>query len=691
MKTLGLLLSCSIAFSLVSVQPCFAHGGQYRGPLDIVPPGGSGPRTPGPAGPVTPGPSGPKAPGPSGPGPGAGPVTGGGGSGPGGTGPQAGRTGGRGIPVDEDLSRWEFWWEFNKDPYLRLKDAVHLGGPRTGEEESWLGTGLRHDRASSTLKPTDAQIVDEVLPALKKALDDTRQRDITTSCLIAMAKIGQNHPSFRLLDAFQPRLRRDDQEVRETAALAIGIAGIAEEREVSLLMSLVADDAAGRAACDRAEVDERTRSFAAYGLGLLANRTANLDLKGKVLAGLRPLLDAPNAGSRNLQVAVIQAIGLLSIDANAPGGNQLLETAVQCLQRFYEAKLGVGQQLIQAHCPTAIAKLVFGHPVLAAAWKQRFAAELRGEDAKRTSRDLARSCVIALGKLCGPDGEGPDAAFPDRAYSQLLRDTYHQHSDDQTRYFAAMALAEIGGKNNRDALLSMLRKGKKALEKPWCAIALGVYAFRDLAAREVGGVSAEPDSTIGNDLMAEFTNSKVPGVRAALAIGLGLCRWTASSERLRECLKEESRQDELAGYVCIGLALMNERRATDDIQAIVEMSGRRPDLLKQAAIALGKLGDKTAADHLQQLLADSESNLARLAGLATALGFIGDQRSIAPLTKMLFDSSLGDLSRAFAAVALGGIADKEMLPWNSKIAVGSNYRAAVETLTDRATGILDIL
>ena len=58
---------------------------------------------------------------------------------------------------------------------------------------------------------------------------------------------------------------------------------------------------------------------------------------------------------------------------------------------------------------------------------------------------------------------------------------------------------------------------------------------------------------------------------------------------------------------------------------------------------------------------------------------------------LLLDTSISQLSRAFAAVALGGIADKELLPWNSKIAVNTNYRASVETLTNKTSGILDIL
>ena len=55
------------------------------------------------------------------------------------------------------------------------------------------------------------------------------------------------------------------------------------------------------------------------------------------------------------------------------------------------------------------------------------------------------------------------------------------------------------------------------------------------------------------------------------------------------------------------------------------------------------------------------------------------------------NESITPLSRAFAAVALGGVADKEPLRWNSKIAVDMNYRAAVETLTNRQSGVLDIL
>ena len=102
-----------------------AHGGNYRGPGDTVPPagggsggGGAGP-APGPAGPAGPSPTTPSAPGPVGPG-----------ATPGATNTQI-VTGGGGQ-VGPDLTLWSFWWEFNKEPYLNLKSHIHGGRRRVG-------------------------------------------------------------------------------------------------------------------------------------------------------------------------------------------------------------------------------------------------------------------------------------------------------------------------------------------------------------------------------------------------------------------------------------------------------------------------------------------------------------------------------------------------------------------------------
>lgn len=690
MKNLSLFaLSSCLVFAALPTH-AIAHGGQYRGPGDIVPPGGGSGRPSGPAGPTTGGgPNGPGAPNPPGIPTGSGPVTPGSGPPVGGMGP--GRSGGGG-PLVEDLTRWEFWWEIHKDPFLRLKASVHSGPPQTGSDEIWLGAGLRHDAGRDRLKPTAEQLLTDVLPALRQAVDSTDSRDIASSCMIAMAKVGQDHSTFRLVDVFRERLQRGDQEVRETAALAIGIAGIAGEREVSLLCALAEDGPEGRAACGKLAVNERTRAFATYGLGLLANRTTEVAVARRIFSTLQRLAEDASGSRDDVRIAAILSIGLLQIDRSAPGAKELLDDAVGCLERFYLREVGPTEQRSQAHCPTAIAKLIGRNDPQTARFARLFADELAGKGKlRRQSHDIARSCAIALGRLCRPD-EGEDLAVnPDAAHCQVLLETYRGHRDAQTRYFALMALGQIGGKCTRDALLKEFDRAGKALERPWCALALGVLEFHRLEAQAAAGVTADPDPLVGVTLAEAFANAKEPGQRGAYAIGLGLCRWQAASDAMVDAMSRHLAQEEFAGYVCIGLALMDAHAAVEPIRRAAFASTRRPTLLQQAAIALGKLGDKRAADDLQQKMTEGEPNLAKLSAIAAALGFIGDRRSIAPLKAMLFDEELGDLPRAFAAVALGGIADKEPLRWNSKIGVDTNYRAATETLSNQQSGILDIL
>lgn len=672
-----------------------AHGGQYRGPGDVVPPSpGGGRGTGGPSGPTTGGPSGPSAPGPSGPTtPGAsGPSTGGP-SGPAGGGAAA--TGQRGIEIGDDLTRWEFWWEFNKDPFIRLKDAVHTGGPQTGSDDFYLGAGRKSD-AKDSLKPTEEQIMGEILPALKRALDDTLERDfdIISSCMVAMAKIGKDHPDFKLVDVFKSRLKASNQEIRETAALSLGIAGITDEAkaQMKLMADLVSDNADGRKASESSEVNERTRSFAAYGLGLAAYSTSDVELKRQAFEALKPILAKNTTSGRNLRVAAIQGISLLNLGSQTEAEKQLLDEAVGTLEAYYMLPLGPGDQLIQSHCPTAIAKLIGKDHERADHFKELFAKDLvRKGKVKRSSRDIQRSCALALGQLVRPNNSKDKKENPDHDYNKLLLDSWHDAKDAQTRYFSILALGQIGGDLNRTTLLKEFDKSKK-LEKPWCSLALGVYSFFKYEEQKKSAGSIQPEELIGETLLDAFKSEKQPNLLASLAIGMGLNQFTEAADRMREKMLASVAQEDLAGYLCIGLALMNDTASTEDMRNVVQESVRRPDLLKQAAVALGKLGDKRVADDLQKLMVEEGgANLAKLAAIASALGFIGDQRSIAPLKSMLLDTSISQLSRAFAAVALGGIADKELLPWNSKIAVNTNYRAAVETLTNRTSGILDIL
>ena len=664
-------------------------GGQYRGPGDVVPPGSGGGGHRGPGGPTTGGPSGPSGPaapansrpvyptgpttggptGPSAPAPGA-PVL------------PAASTGG-GAPLQEDYDTWDRWWEFNKSEFLRVRDPA-FAPVETGSDDFYLGATRRAD-VVDTVRPSREQAL-QLLPVLKKALDSTEQRDITTACMVAMAKIGADHPEFTLLDVFAPRLKRGDQEVRETAALAIGIAAIADDRSLTLLEALALDSQSGRAARD-GSVDERTRAFAAYGLGLTAQRSRAAEVKRRAFGVLAKLLERGASGGREVRIAAIHGISVLAPAARSYDGAKLRDAAVEVLMNYFAQDLGGGDEWVQAHCPTAIAKLL-QRDRCGARSKDAIATVLRRARESRRASVISQSCVLALGEMAAPHG---DTGSSDASISELLLDLSRSHPDLQTRNFALLALGRIGGAVNRSALLREFDTATKAQRRPWCALALGVLVHRErlqgaAVYASVGGVDL-----VGSTLADAFREAKDPGLAGAIAVALGLSRCSEAARSMRERLLGETAKEQMAGYLCIGLALLDERNAVDDIRKVALAAGRRPVLLVQAAVSLGKLGDKAVAADFIRWLTDGEPNLSTMAAVATALGQIGDRRSLVPLRRMLFDTKLGGLPRAFAAAAIGGVADRHELPWNACIGNGTNYRAAVPTLTDQAMGILDIL
>ncbi|MEO6595854.1 MAG: hypothetical protein ABIP94_13970, partial [Planctomycetota bacterium] len=604
--------------------------------------------------------------------------------------PAPGATTPRGVTLEADFTTWDYWWEFNKNGYLGLRDGPDGALVKTGSDDFYLGS-TRRSEARDALRPLEQQLVNTILPALKKAIDSTDQRDINSSCMVAMAKVGMDHPNFKLLDVFAERLRKSDQEIRETAALAIGIAAIGDVASVDLLVSLALDDRQGRAVSG-GSVNDRTRAFAAYSLGLTAYRTLDVATKVRAFTALKELLAVERASSRNLKVAAIQAIGLLRPGTHRYAEVKLCAEALQCLEQYYAKNLGAGDQIIQAHCPTAIAKLIGRGHQRSDYYKGLFAADLqeRGRT-RRVSNALSQSCALAMGQLVRPNDEVDSGENPDAKYSQVLLDTCREHKDAQTRNFAIIALGQIGGKKNRDALLMEFAASTRKQQKPWCALALGLYAFEQQAQQARATGRCEPDRLIADTLLDALKQVKDQSLTGALAIGLGLNQSVVAADAMRERMLDSLAHEKMAGYLCLGLALMNDLRSCEDIRRIVRQSTRRPELLVQAAVALGKLGDHRVAEDLQELLVEGEPNLAKMAAIAKALGFIGDRRTVAPLVKVLFDERLGHLSRAFAAVALGSVADRQPLPWNTKIGENINYFATVETLTNQATGILDIL
>lgn len=707
MKKTLLIGAALLAGGLALAHNASAHGGTYRGPGDTVPPGGGGgtgggPATPGPGGPGTPGPSGPSTPGPSTPtGPAgtppasspAGPTTGGGDTGP-------------------DLSTWDFWWGFNKDQYLNLKVNTRNTGVVTGGDDWLLGKG-EEEQTKDTLKPSQKQIREIVVPALLKVLDKERGNDLITGSLIALAKIGDKlseADTSEFEQVIKQFLKDGNQEISETAAVALGI--LANDASVELLTQLMNDDQPARSFMGKTEVPFRTRAFSAYGLGLIGHATSDNELRKQIATSLVGILNTPSFAKRDLKVAAMVAFGLTPVD---PSSEEVADDSLSpeeaaassrkaqlaFLLDYYaeenqRANSRTRHHRVRAHAPTAMARLLADQGTEFEELRTTVIEKMLEGVHKHSkyNRNIQQSCVLALGQLADSRGGKKNAHV--KAHEEL--DRVCKKGELQAKRFALISMAQIaarpapegiedptGGRADlRKNLLSRMGKAKGG-QAAWAGLAVGVHA-RALSdggqeTIDLGALSA---------LRSEAKKSKSPALAGAYMLSLGLANDQDSAGMILDKLEYFS-QDETRGHCAVALGLMNYTQAIEPIQEILDGSEFRPDLLKQAAVALGLLGDKNMVERLVKMLGDAKS-LSSQAAIASALGTIGDKNSIDGLVELLKDSGKTQTARGFAAVALGIVCDKELLPWNAKIGTDINYRANTETLTGAgSTGILDLL
>ena len=671
MKPVRMLL-CAIGLSCP--LPALDHGGTYIGPGDLVPPAGGGgvaPSAPSaPAGPAAPG-----APGASGPATPNAPAT------PGAVvipanprrPAQPAVTGG---PPAVDLTTWEFWWELNKGPYLQLKANVHGRSETTGEPGVIRGLGAASTQRRSRA-PTARQVRETVYPALEGALHEDGSKDLVSASLVAIAKVGSIETSR---SAIRVLLSHRDQEISETAALALGI--LQDEAALPLLRELAADSPEGRRLAGRSRgVPSRSRIFALYGMGLIGQASDSGDLKQEIAETLWHRLAEDDSAEKDARVACVIALGILGLPAPEPTVERL---AAYLRDREQDA-------LVRAHCPTAMVKLLRSSGRDHGELRTRLAMDMLALlDDRETDRLVRQSCTQSLGRLV--DADEPLAA----EVFEALVSRKERSRDRQEQNYTAISLAQLAASAPgpiREKVTAYLaeqsRKGSTAY-RPWAGLGLGVLGFHLKAQK-----AALPDSAV-RSLRVAFLDTQDPSAKASFAIALGLAGAEEAADELRNAM-ESSRVESLRGYCAVALGLLGARAHRDSLTELIRSSRRRPQLLRQASIGLALTRDHRAAEVLLALLQGRDSggaSLSVMASVSMALGFIGDYRSVRPLVAVLQDErNTTPLGRAFAAAALGMVADKEPIRWNSKIAEDLNYRAAVPTLIDVSlnSGILDLL
>lgn len=648
-RALTLALSTALAASL------HAHGGVYFGPGSGVPGGG------GPAGPGTPT-------------PGGGPST----------------TGGS-PTASGDPTSWQLWWSLQRDTFLNVRQALRQNVLST--DEAYLGLSGALARGDQG-RPTVEVVRDRVIPVLLAALEKERNPDVITGALLALAKLGETRtdPEAKIRAAIERQLASSNQEVAESAAIALGIRG--DPASIPLLASLLRGDESAQKTTGRSEIPDRTRAFAAYALGLVGARVANVDARRYAVLELCSALERDESASQDVRVACTIALGLVRVEperladvTSITGPSASRENELAWLsKRFTDARQ---TDLVRAHAPVPLARIAYGgRAEVRAPLVRSLLANL--EVHTRAPALVQQSSVIALGLLADNDADPEDR----ETLATLLRTT--REGDALARRLAWIALGRAGARAGagaggdeglqraRTALTSGLET-ENGLVRPWVALGLGVL---EQSRARTGDVVA-PDSL--RALRRALEEHSSPSEAGAYCLALGLCKDGASRERIeREATRTQD--DEFQSQAALALGLLGDRESIEPLRRIVLDARQRPLVLRDGAIALGLIGDHELVGFLVSWLREA-SNLGLLSATAGALGWVGDQRAIEPLCGLVESRETPDRARAFAAVALGLMCDKDLLPWNATIARDLNWWLAPATLYDPSggSGVIDLL
>jgi HEAT repeat protein len=652
----------AVMLALASAECLWAHGGQYRGPTDIVPPNLGGDNDS-----VTPpgNPGGPSTPGPG--------TTGGGTRGPStGTGPTApgGSVGGAGRPTTrggayargarvDGYDRWEFWWEHNKEPFLDLKARLDRRGVISDSVGFLTGRGQR-DSAVHSRRPTVAEVNEIILPQLLSMLGEKHQ-DVVDSAALAIGRILRPEDAEVALQPLQGILSHREKTAREAATLALGILG--SEASVDPLLHLLNDTAEGRRLTGHGSgVESLVRSFAAAALGLMAAAEAVEDLQ-------RIIDDDRLRAQQDLKTMAILALGLMP---------------EECHDELVPYLLGVMEskhlnRAVRSHAPVSLGRLGLRSPGSVAAHSSLGKVVALLSDDK-SDHQLQRSLALCIGMLARTeDIEAIDA----------LVNAIQRSKDEQVRHFAIMGLAQIGARDAQPELaatthhkieqflLKEMVRPQRLSHGPYAALALGVYGRNE----QLQGVARRS----GEKILEQFHSTHTPSYRAAMAVALGLLNYTTAQDDLWENFLH-SRDQALRGYLAISLGLMRATGKAAALRESIQVKGLNAKYRFQLARALGLMGDKEAVPTLVNYLQRADT-LAEASASAKALGLIGDRSAIEPLLAVARDTSRQPLQRGLAAVALGILAEKADLPWNTSFSVNANYRAKVPALAE----VLDIL
>jgi len=650
MKTRPLLcLTASVCLVLMPLRlPGFAQGGTYSGPGgasglgDTVPPS-----TPTPSGGGTS--TGGTTPDPSGASPGQ----------P--TAPTAGVGLSEGSIQQLDLSHWTFWWYFNRDRLLNMRTR----SLRT----RWVqGVPIQNPAALS------ADVIEtSVLPLLVELAGARQDAPTRASALIALARDMQ--PGDLLTDAvLRAAWDAPDALVRECATLALGITGrpAGLEKLAKRLLEGPEQDLSPK-------VRDRTRAFAAYGLGVLCSKAERPEIASWATLVLTSVLERESE-SLDLRVACALALGHVNLPWKPGAAPSSTGSRNGLVLRLLELEKSAETPLLQAHLLTSCARLVT--PLIPSDLLATLAKTMEARTLPGQSPIVAQSATTALGLI----GERVDEDHAGSLVTILAR-LATQGGQAPVRQLAWIALAELRSgpfAARIDRILEQQLTKAGPQDQPWICLATGMLGFR------LEQVGRELPAPLLLSLRAHLGSDQSPDAQDAAILALGLARDQGAIEGLSRLLEDASSKRARA-LAALALGLIGHQPAVGAIAKLLPTLEADQLSLENAAMGLALLDRTLASKLLTQALQDAPSpNSASF--IAAAMGRSGDRSSLAALQETLESRRVSSWARTYAAVAIGILAERDTLPWRSILAWRSPYQARTESLYDGyGRGVLNLL
>jgi HEAT repeat protein len=592
---------------------------------------------------------------------------------------------GSGVTGD-DPGTWRVWWTLNHDRFV----DVAAQAPQAATDAGAAGH-------TAVLSQARQDAYERLAPIVMRVIQQDKNDILLGRALIALAKLGENPRIAGSREVFKlilPFTKSEKVRVAESAAVALGILG---HDESIMALSELAQAPQGAAVESRSD---RVRAFALYGLGVAARDARREDVRRVAASRLCSIFSAEKGMAVDVKVACLQALSQVNLapDTQSMGLPGSTPTDIPSASRTAEVEWVLrvldasGESTaVRAQAATAAARLCAD---------QHESSKLRARVADRLvevlsqgTRDglpVRQSAALALGQVGDSDNDPQDVAV--RA---ALTEAILFGSDQATRYFAAMSLAQVASRpggslldperlaaaaDTRKFLRQRLSNGSET-DRAWTALSLGVFEYWMRQA----GEQPSMDSQLALRSILEATRS--PEIAGATCLALGLAGATEAQELLQAQLK--SGDGNVRAFASLALGMVGARDAASALANQLGRAATAPEMFVPVSEGLALLGEP-AGDLLVKSLTSGLGLESQLAA-CVALGRTGGGRAVQPLSDLVGDATGTTWVRAMAVEALGSIGDHGATRWNARFGFDTNFLAMPLTSTAPTfDGVLDL-